>query len=481
MIYAAIACRAKKKATNNGASPMNDAVFDVAVIGGGVVGCAILRRLAMCGLRCVLLEKGTDILSGASKGNSALLHTGFDAPANSLELACMQAGYREYLAIRERLNLPLVETGALVVAWNEAEQVRLRGIVEQAHANGVSDVGEIDSVELYRREPNLARSALGAVHVPGEHVIDAWSAPLAYALQALAHGAQLRRATRVDSGNWQNNHWILQTSAGPVAARVVVNAAGLYGDHVEAIARSCPFSIRPRKGQFVVFDKSAYGLVNAIVLPVPTDITKGVLVSRTAFGNLIVGPTAEEVEEREYASVDREVLQRLVDKAHALVPALAQHSVTATYAGLRPATQFKDYQIEALPERGWITVAGIRSTGLTGSLGIGEHVASLYAQHFGEIEACPGPAWTPVPNLCEQNTRRYQEHHAGEIVCHCELVTRSEIDNALAGPLPATDLGGLKRRTRCMMGRCQGFYCSARVMELAANRLADPRPGRIRA
>ena len=126
-------------------------------------------------------------------------------------------------------------------------------------------------------------------------------------------------------------------------------------------------------------------------------------------------------------------------------------------------------------------MAGIRSTGLTGSLGIGEHVASLYAQHFGEIEACPGPAWTPVPNLCEQNTRRYQEHHAGEIVCHCELVTRSEIDNALAGPLPATDLGGLKRRTRCMMGRCQGFYCSARVMELAANRLADPRPGRIRA
>ena len=458
---------------------MNEPVHDVAVIGGGVVGCAILRRLALDGLRCILLEKGADILSGASKGNSALLHTGFDAPTGSLELSCMQAGYREYIAIHGRLNLPVVETGGLVVAWNDEELAKLPGIVALAHANQVVDVHQIAPSELYLREPNLGPGALGAVLVPGEHVIDAWSAPLAYALQAMAHGAEIRRGTKVTGGHRQGNHWILDTSGSPVAARIVVNAAGLYGDRIDSIAREAPFSIKPRKGQFAVFDKSAYALVKSIVLPVPTERTKGVLVSRTAYGNLIVGPTAEEVEERESASVDHDVLQQLIEKAHALVPALALHSVNAVYAGLRPATQFKDYQIEALADRGWITVAGIRSTGLTGSLGIAAHVAGLYNRHFGPLQGGTEPRWTAVPNLCEEKIRRYQEPDAGEIVCHCELVTRKEIEAALSGPLAAGDLGGLKRRTRCMMGRCQGFYCSARVMELAAGRIASPRLERV--
>ena len=460
---------------------MSEPVHDVAVIGGGVVGCAVLRRLALDGLRCVLVEKGADILSGASKGNSALLHTGFDAPTGSLELACMQHGYREYLAIRERLNLPLVETGAVVVAWSEDELAKLPAIVAQAHANHVADVHQIELSELYCREPNLAPDALGAVLVPGEHVIDAWSAPLAYVLQAMAHGAAVRRGAQVTGGKRTGDRWVLETSTGTIVARVVVNAAGLYGDRVESIAREAPFSIRPRKGQFAVFDKSAYALVRSIVLPVPTERTKGVLLSRTAFGNLIVGPTAEDVEERESASVDHEALETLVQKAHALVPALAQHAVTAAYAGLRPATQFKEYQIEALPDRGWITAGGIRSTGLTGALGIALHVAGLYAQHFGRLDGNREPIWRPVPNLCEERTRRYQEPNAGEIVCHCELVTRHEIEAALSGPLPAGDLGGLKRRTRCMMGRCQGFYCSGRVMEIAAGRLTQPRLERVKA
>jgi glycerol-3-phosphate dehydrogenase len=460
---------------------MDKPVFDVAIIGGGVVGCAILRRLTLGGLRCVLLEKGNDILSGASKGNSALLHTGFDAPTGSLELQCMQAGYREYLDIRGRFTLPLLETGAIVVAWNDEELAKLPGIVAQAHANDVADVHEITPAELYRLEPHLAPGALGAVRIAAEHVIDPWSAPLAYALQALALGAEVRRATQVTGGTRVGDEWKLETSRGPVAARVVVNAAGLYGDRIEAIVRESPFTIRPRKGQFVVFDKSAYALVKAIVLPVPTERTKGVLISRTAYGNLLVGPTAEEVDEREAASVEHDTLEKLIEKARALVPALEQHSITAVYAGLRPATQFKDYRIEALADRGWITVGGIRSTGLTGSLGIASHVAGLFVRHFGPLQENARPSWTPVPNLCEENPRRYQQPNAGEIVCHCERVTKHEIEAALSGPLPAADLGGLKRRTRCMMGRCQGFYCSARVMEIAANSLTEPCVEKIKA
>jgi glycerol-3-phosphate dehydrogenase len=447
-------------------------VHDIAIVGGGVVGCALLRRFALAGARTVLLERAPDILSGASKGNSAILHTGFDAPPESLELACMRAGYAEYLEVKERLNLPLLETSALLVAWNDAELAKLPQIVAQAHANGVGDVRSIDVGELYRREPNLAQGARGAVLVPGEHVIDPWSAPLAYALQGLANGGQIRRNAQVTGGAFDGRQWTLDTGRGPVQARAVINAAGLQGDLVEAIARPSPFSMRPRKGQFVVFDKPAARLVNAIILPVPTDRTKGVLIARTAFGNLLVGPTAEDQEDRETATCDQETLAELIATGGRLLPALAGHTVTATYAGLRPATEVKDYRIEALPERRWITVGGIRSTGLTAALGIAQHVASLYAAQFDALAAPAEPIWTPVPNLAEHLPRPYQKG-AGEIVCHCELVTRAEIEAALAGPLPAGDIGGLKRRTRCMMGRCQGFYCSWRVTELAAARLPD--------
>jgi glycerol-3-phosphate dehydrogenase len=447
--------------------------YDVAIIGAGVVGCAIFRRLCLGGARTLLIEKGADILSGASKGNSAMLHTGFDATPESTELACIRAGHAEYVAIHEQLNLPLLETGGLLVAWSEAERERLPAIVEQAHRNGVTDVRLVDADEVRRREPHLAAGAFGGVVIPGEHIIDPWSAPLAYALQGLAHGGAVRRNTEVKGGDFAGGRWRLATNGEAVEARVVINAAGNYGDLVEAIARSSPFRIRPRKGQFVVFDKPAARLIRSSILPVPSERTKGVMVCRTIFGNALVGPTAEDQEDRADAGVDATELAALIEKGCRILPALAGETVTATYAGLRPATQFKDYQIEALPDRSWIAVGGIRSTGLTGALGIAQQVAGLYAQHFGRLVDNPSPISTPMPNLAEHLPRPYEQPGYGEIVCHCELVTRAEIEAAFTGPLPVGDLGGLKRRTRCMMGRCQGFYCSARVAELAAGRLPD--------
>jgi glycerol-3-phosphate dehydrogenase len=445
--------------------------FDLAVIGGGVVGCALFRRFALGGLRAVLLERAPDILAGASKANSAMLHTGFDAPAGSIEQACIQAGYREYLAIRGPLNLPLLETGGLMAAWTEEELARLPAIVAQAHANGVTDVRQIDAAEVLRREPHLAPDVRGGVLVPGEHLIDPWSAPLAYALQGLALGGEIRRRSQVTGGDFDGNRWRLDTASGPVEARIVVNAAGLQGDVIEAIARPSPFRIKPRKGQFVVFDKPAARLITRCIMPVPSERTKGVMVARTIFGNLLVGPTAEEQEDRDHATVDRTALEALIARGQRILPALAGETVNALYAGLRPATQFKDYQIEALAERNWITAAGIRSTGLTGALGIALRAAELYRGHFGELRD-QAPPVTPVPNLAEHLPRRHATPGYGEMICHCELVTRAEIEAALAGPLPAGDLGGLKRRTRAMMGRCQGFYCSAKVAALAGGRLA---------
>ncbi len=443
----------------------------VAIIGAGVVGCALFRRLALAGQKPLMIEAGADILSGASKANSAMLHTGYDAPRDSLELACVKEGYREYIEIRERLNLPLLETGGIMVAWNEAELARMPANVEIARENGIADAREIDRAELRRREPNLAGSALGGLLIPGEHIIDPWSAPLAYALQGIAHGGATLRDTTVTGGEFDGAGWRLATSRGAIEAGIVINAAGNFGDVIEEIHRPSPFRIAPRKGQFVVFDKAAHHLVKASILPVPTERTKGIMICRTAFGNLLVGPTAEDQEDRRLAETDRETCERLIRRGIEMLPSLAHQTITATYAGLRPATQFKDYRIECGKEKRWITVAGIRSTGLTGALGIARHVLGLYSQAFGGVADEP-PIWRKVPSLAEASRRPYLGPEGGDIVCHCERVTRAEIEAALIGPLPAGDLGGLKRRTRAMMGRCQGFYCAARVDELARGKLA---------
>jgi glycerol-3-phosphate dehydrogenase len=448
--------------------------FDVAIVGAGVIGCALARALALAGARVVVLERGRDILSGASKGNSALFHTGYDAPRDSIELACIQRGREEFLAMAGSANLPLLETSAVLVAWSEEEASRLCALREHAAGNGVGDLVAVGADALYRRLPALGRGAHAGLVIPGEHVMDPWSTPLAYAAQALANGAVFERACEVRGGALVGGQWRIETSRGERRAAVVINAAGIHGDHVEGIVRESPFTIRPRKGQFVVLDKAAARLVPSVILPVPDERTKGVLVAPTIFGNVLIGPTAEEQDDRDRAEVDGATLARLLARGAEIVPGLAGCGVTAVYAGLRPATQFKDYVIEVLSERQWITVAGIRSTGLTAALGVAALVRERYESAFGAPRRPSKALSAPVPNLAEHRSRPWRTGGSGEIVCHCERVTRGEIEAALEGPLAARDVGGLRRRTRCMLGECQGFYCAGRIAALAGNRIHWP-------
>jgi glycerol-3-phosphate dehydrogenase len=449
--------------------------YDIAVIGGGVVGCAVARRFTLAGARVVLIEKAADILAGASKGNSAILHTGFDAPAGSIELRCMKAGYAEFLEIRERFGLPLVKTSAIVAAWNEDELAKLDEIVAQAHVNGVANVSRIAGGEVLARAPHLSGAVLGGVWVPGEYIIDPWSTPLAYIHQALANGAEILRETELLSGEFDGEHWMLSTSRGKLQASTVVNCAGLFGDVVDQrLIGATHFSIKPRKGQFVVFDKAAAKFLNTIILPVPTERTKGIVLTPTVFGNVLVGPTAEEQDDRSVATVEHDALEQLIAKAHAIVPALAGVPVTAIYAGLRPATEHKEYQIRYDVEKNLIVAGGIRSTGLTGALGIAQYVEELYETRHAGRQKRQDPVWPVVPMLAEQGARDWTRPGYDQIVCHCELVTKREIEAALSGPLPAGDIGGLKRRTRAGMGRCQGFYCNAQLAEMTRGHFAAP-------
>ncbi len=448
-------------------------VFDVAVIGGGVIGCAIARRFTLEGARVVLLEKALDILDGASKGNSAILHTGFDAPTGSLELACIKAGYAEYLDIHERLNLPLMRTGAMVLAWTEEQDAALPELMEQARTNGIVDVQPLTAAEARTLEPGLSPSLRAGFRVPREYLIDPWSAPHAYLLQAIENGAALLRNCEVMGGIYDGVVWRLETSQGGVQARLVVNAAGLYGDIVdERLTARSDFRIRPRKGQFVVYDKTAARLTTHILLPVPSKTTKGIVVCRTIYGNLLVGPTAEEQEERDVAELSSETLEALRLRGEEILPALAGHDVTAIYAGLRPATDHKDYKIRAREGQAYISAGGIRSTGLSSALGVARYVQALAVRLGLPASTLAAPAWPRLPAMTDEGKRDWQCSGNGGIVCHCELVTRREIEAAMEGPLAAQTFGGLKRRTRVTMGRCQGFYCSAQLAEITRDRLA---------
>jgi len=425
------------------------------------------RQFTLEGATVLVLEKGTDILDGASKGNSAILHTGFDAPPDSVEHACIVAGYQEYLNIRSKLKLPLLETGALVTAWNQNEENLLTGILEKAHINGVTDAKIISAKETRGLESELSPNVKASIHVPREFVIDPWTAPTVYMLQAIENGAKLLCNAEVQSGEFDGAKWKIKTSQGTATAPTVINCAGLYGDKLdEMLIGKSAFEIRPRKGQFLVYDKVASQLIKSIILPVPNEITKGVVVCRTAFGNVLVGPTAEEQKSRDDASVTTEELLGLKAKGEEIIPALVDIPITATYAGIRPATQFKDYCIEAFQDKQYISVGGIRSTGLSGALGIAHHVFKQYSG-FGKSHAPVSVISYPNVTQIAQDEKRDWEKEGNEgIVCHCELVTQREIKQALTGAMPARSLEGLKRRTRVTMGCCQGFYCSAKLSEL---------------
>ncbi len=441
--------------------------YDVIVIGTGVVGCAMARQFTLEGASVLALEKGTDILAGASKGNSAILHTGFDAPPDSVEHACIVSGYQEYLDIRTKLNLPLLKTGALVTAWNQDEESLLADILEKAHINGVADAKILSATETREIEPELPSNVKASIYVPREFVIDPWTAPFVYMLQAIENGAELLRDTEVLSGEFDGEEWDIKTNQGNVKGITVINCAGLYGDKLdELLIGKSSFEIRPRKGQFLVYDKAASQLIKSIILPVPNEITKGVVVCRTAFGNVLVGPTAEEQQSRDDASVTEDELLALKAKGEEIIPALAEIPITATYAGIRPATQFKDYCIEAFDDKKYISVGGIRSTGLSGALGIAHHVYKQYQGFSKTHKPVTSISYPKVIPIAQDEKRDWEKEGNEGIICHCELVTKREIKQALTGTMSAGSLEGLKRRTRVTMGRCQGFYCAAQLSEL---------------
>ena len=456
---------------------LSGGVADVAIVGAGVVGTAIARTLAAFSLDVVLVDAASDVGTGTSKANTAILHTGFDAKPGSLESRLLSRGSDLLRSYAAEAGIPVERTGALLVAWTPEQAAALPGIEANARRNGYQAIRPVRAEELYAREPRLGPGALGAVEIPDESIICPWTTPLAFATEAVSAGVRLLLSARVTAVSVVDGVHELATTRGPVRCRWVVNAAGLGSDTVDRMFGGGGFTIRPRRGELIVFDKLARPLLRSILLPVPTARTKGVLVAPTVYGNVLLGPTAEDVPDVCDTATTASGLRSLLAAGRRILPGLASEEVTSTYAGLRAATEHADYQVYASAERRYACAGGIRSTGLSASLGIAEHVVGLLGEAGLALKPRPGPVASPpvMPYIGEAGARPYQDAERiaadpayGEIVCHCERVTRGEIRDALASPVPPADLGGLRRRTRAGNGRCQGFYCGAAVSRMFA-------------
>jgi glycerol-3-phosphate dehydrogenase len=446
---------------------------DVAIVGGGVVGAAVAWALAHTELDVVLLEARRDLGAGTSKANTAILHTGFDAAPGSMESRLVRRGYELLQRYCTSANIAVEPLGALLVAWDDDQLAALSSLQDKANANGVEDTEIVSADEVAHLEPHLGAGALGALRVPGEGIIDPWTVPLALATEAAVNGVAIRTNAQVTAVATAGSEHVLSVTGGDVVARVVVNAAGLHGDRLHRWFGHDSFTVVPRRGQLIVFDKLARSLVQHVLLPVPTALGKGVLVSPTVFGNVMVGPTAEPLEgddARTATETTADGLATLMAHAARIVPALAHEEVTATYAGLRAATEHSDYCIEAHEQQGYVCLGGIRSTGLTAALAIAEHVVHLLGAMGIELVARDEVLPVTMPNLGEAFPRPYEM--GGAIACHCERVTVDELHAAVRSPMPAVDLDGLRRRTRAGAGRCQGFHCLASCTQVLRERAA---------
>ncbi|WP_051660850.1 FAD-dependent oxidoreductase [Bosea sp. 117] len=448
--------------------------FDIAVVGAGVVGAAIARDLSRYELRVALIEANPDFGDESSKGNSALMTEGHDTPAGTLERDLVVRGYQRYMAEAPTLGLPMRRTGALMLAWTDEQRATVEHVVEEAHADGFPRLSLMEGEEVLRRWPQFRPGVLAAAYMPDEVIADPFSTPYAYVLDAVTNGVIFLRPWRVSRAERLADGWRLANPQGEtIEARLVINAGGLRADIVEGLAGYADFRMKPRRGQYILLDKPARAIHDIIAYPTPTPTTRGILIAPTIFGNVLVGPTAEEVEDRDDRSVTEDGLAALKRAIDEMVPVLRDMPVNTIYAGMRPATDHSEYQIIPRFAENWLTVAGIRSTGFSGALGIAEYVMSLVFPVVFDLKPTKPLRGVTVPDLAETSLRPWADADRiaadpayAEMICHCERISVGEVRDALASPVPPASIKALKRRTRAMFGRCQGFYCGARVQAM---------------
>lgn len=456
---------------------------DVVVIGGGIVGTAVLRELSKYDLKCILVEKEPDLAMGTTKANSAILHAGFDAPTGSLKAITNVRGNKLYHELEQELDLDIKWTGSLVAATTDEEMATLQELLERGKANGVEGLKILSREEVLQKEKNLT-SVKGALWAPSAGVCWPFGAALAFARCAVQNGAEVMRDCRVLGFIKEDGRITgVETSQGVIKTKYVVNAAGVYADEIAKLAGDESFTITPRKGEYILFDKTACSsLVFGVVFPTPTKKSKGILVCTTTHGNTFIGPNAQDMEDKEDHAVTAEGMNEIIASARKLIPNLPMGAAITEFSGLRAVSSTGDFIIGASDVAGLYNAAGMQSPGLTAAPAVAEMLAEAIVKDSGvqakadfKAELPKKPVfnrlnWDKQAELIKENSLY------GRVICRCETITEAEIVEAIHESCGARTVDGVKRRTRAGMGRCQGGFCGPRVTQILARELNIPVP-----
>lgn len=452
---------------------------DVVVIGGGIIGAAILRELSKYNLNCVLLEKEPDLALGTTKANSAILHAGFDAPTGSLKAITNVRGNALYHELQEELDLDIRWTGSMVAAVTDEQIEVLNELLERGKQNGVPGLKIMTHDEVVAEEPNL-ETVKAALWAPTAGVCWPFGACVAFAECAVQNGAEVMRDCKVVGFVKEAGKIVgVETSKGVIAAKYVVNAAGVYADDIAKLAGDESFSITPRKGEYILFDKTASSsLVHGVIFPTPTKKSKGILVCTTTHGNTFIGPNANEIDGKEDKAVTTEGMNEIIAQARKLIPNLPMGQVITQFAGLRAVSSTGDFIIGKAPAcENLYNAAGMQSPGLTAAPAVGELVAAEVAAAMGAEKKADFKASLPKKKAflrmddAEKAAKIAENNLYGRVICRCETITEGEIVEAIKSPVGARTVDGVKRRTRAGMGRCQGGFCGPRVTQILAREL----------
>lgn len=457
-------------------------MYDVIILGCGVVGAAAAYHLAQYPLNVAILEAQNDVANGTTKANSAIIHAGYDPEPGTLMARLNVEGNRMAGDICEKLQVPFARVGSLVLAFDEGDLHTLRTLYDRGVQNGVPGLELLDAAQVRQTEPNLSQNVVGALYAPTAGIVDPWQYALAMAEVAVVNGVELHRSAPATAITPIEGGHAVTTPKGVFEGKYILNATGVFSDQVHGLLEEPDYAITPNRGEYYLLDKSQGKQVSHVVFQCPNERGKGVLVAPTIHGNLIVGPNAQPVEDRHDLGNTAQGLAFVKEQAMRSVPGLNFGENIRNFAGLRANSTRSDFILEESPNHpGFFDLAGVKSPGLAASAAIGQWACERILEREPDLQPKPDfvdqRSHVMFQHLSpqEKNALIAQDPRYGRVICRCETVTEGEIVAALHAPIPPYTINGVKRRCNAGMGRCQGGFCAPRVQALIARELGlDP-------
>ena len=454
-------------------------MVDVVIVGGGVCGCSLLYELSRYKLSAVLVEKENDVSVGTTKANSAIVHAGYDPHPGTKMARYNVEGNALVKELCEKLDVPYQQIGSLVLAFDADQDALVRELFDRGTQNGVPGMKVLSAEEVREMEPNVSPEVTSALYAPSAGIVSPWELAIALAETAVKNGAQVELNSEVTSIQPIDGGFRVTAGGKEIDTRLVVNAAGIWSDKINDMAAPHTFTVSANKGEYFLLDKSQGTLVNHVIFQCPSKVGKGVLVSPTVHGNLIVGPNAEDAEKDDLGTTG-DGLAFVRKMALRSVPDINFRDSIRNFAGLRANTEIDDFLVGETDQKGFFNIAGIKSPGLTSAPAIARDMVRM----LGEAGLALDPKETFVDerHVVRFKHLSHEERAAaiaknplyGQIVCRCETITEGEIVDALHRPLPPCSIDGVKRRCGSGMGRCQGGFCGPRVQQIIARELGIP-------